>query len=269
MTVKEIALAELEIQIETDQALKELKDEALERDKERLVKRLNMEKEHRLQIIEAEKEHASLKLSIEQQLSQSRQEVNQQLVTSLQSSFSAIFGQNKAVALLNLAVEKGLAIAKVMADSREKAGELQAEAAALRTKGAIAGMTGNPVQSGQFFAAAATATAGAVKTMAVGKKNAAKIAAIGLLQGAGALSGGGGGGATGGGGSSASSTQQQQGPPVGFSEGSTFMPTSRQYTQPVQVKITNTVDRNGIYSMINDVEQEISEDGIFLIGNQS
>lgn len=258
LTPQEIALAEMQIEMETNQALKELRDQSLQDKRDELLKRLNMEREHRLEVIEAEKEHANLRLSIEKQLSQSRQQVNQQLITSLQSSFSALFGQNKAVALLNLAVEKGLAIAKVIADAREKASELQAEAAALRTKGAIAGMTGNPAQSAQFFAAAATATAGSVKTLATGKKNAAKIAAIGLLQGASALGGGGGGGggsASGGGGSSSAFGMQEVDGEQRFRTPQ-YQPRRTEDSRGAETNVQIMADRKQLYALVNKGQQE-------------
>ena len=234
--------------------LEALENEAEE--KRRIAEReRDGEIKRREESLKLDREHADLRLSIERQLANSRMQVNQMLVTSLQSSFSALFGQNKAVALLNLAVEKGLAIAKVIADSRENAAELEAESVKLATIGAAYSLTLNPLAS-QYYAASATAKAGAVKTLAVGKKNAAKIAAIGLLQGAGALSGGGGGGGAAGAGASGSRFGMKTVEGEQRFRTPQYQPSRAEDSRGAETTVQIMADRKQLYALVNKGQQE-------------
>jgi len=179
---------------------------------------INLEYEKKIQAIR--EESAEKVRRINEQVTNSSKAVNDQLVSGLQSAMSGLLGKNKTTALLTLAVEKSLAIGKVISDARAKANELDEEAISMSAKSAIALVTGNPVEAGQFASAAAIAKGASATALATGRKNAAKIAAIGLLQGAGiAASGGGGGSSVGGGGASAGGggTSPRGGEEAGFS----------------------------------------------------
>jgi len=187
--------------------------------------RINAEYERKMQELREAGVERIKKLN--QEVTNSSQAVNEQLIAGLQSAMSGLLGQNKATALISLAIEKGLAIGKVISDARAKASELDTEAVSMSTQGATALATGNFAAAGGFFAGAKAAKAGAATALATGRKNAAKIAAIGLLQGAGILSvSGSGGGATGGGGGGARSTTSSAEPSIqaGFSEADQTLP---------------------------------------------
>lgn len=161
------------------------------------------------------KKRFELERDRERQLRDAKMNMWSQSQSFIQTVNENILGNSKAVALISLAIEKGLEIAKVASKTSEKVADLQQMAGLAGVKASLASAdsisafaSGNVAKglgkanaSKMYRKAQASAHAQSAKVGGIGAKTIALIAGQTLAEGAGILSGGGSGG-----GSTSSST---------------------------------------------------------------
>ena len=192
----------------------------------------------------------------------STETVNKQLVNSIQGTFQSLIPASKAVAIAGLAVEKALAIGRVIADTQQKVTSLRTEQAKLL---GLAGATSfiAPVMSGEYLKGAGAIQASITSIKSIADANIAKIAAIGLFE-AGAIAAGGGGGAKGGGGGGgggAAGGGATGGPAFGANfrdveQGPQFMPRDGAVSAVSGIRVDILADRKQLYAIVRQGEEE-------------
>jgi len=177
-------------------------------------RRLQIEKDAANQRRQVEQRSVQARLTIQQQAESARQRLLQQGAEFTRQINSSLGESSEALALIQLAINKGLEIASVANEASRRATELSnlastnqalsvsASARALDATGR--GLLGNPAgfaaagvfsaAASNFQAAAGLAAAQAAKVRSLGAATIGLIAGTGLAEGAGIISGGGGGG---------------------------------------------------------------------------
>lgn len=172
-------------------------------------------------------------------------------ITSIQSG---LLGQNKALALTLLAIEKGLAISQVAMDGTKNAAQATAHGNRLLAQ-SVTPLGPNPIAAAG--AANAFAQAGKIKGMTAA--NIALIAATGLGEAAGIIGGGGDSGGGGGGSSSGGSVDSGSMAFInreGDVEPPSFSPRNNNQSQ-VNVTVVGEVNKKGMAFAVREGEREI------------